>query len=174
MCKTRSFTVALNIGIRYIRVSTIFFPVADRLNLIYYWSILNTAMNAKILRDSRTISLALLSSLLVVAVTGGIGPQEAKSQNATTTGTANQTGGATTQNQTGTALENLTRSDFEPVTSAMNSARDWITGNSTQDAYSSLNDAENVLFRVAEQEGPTASSNHSRYDRSDTEPYRRC
>ena len=130
-------------------------------------------MNAKILRDSRTISLALLSSLLVVAVTGGIEPQEAKSQNATTTGTANQTGGATTQNatttgtanqtggattqnQTGTALENLTRSDFEPVTSALNSARDWITGNSTQDAYSSLNDADNVLFRVAEQEGPTA------------------
>ena len=148
-------------------------------------------MNAKILRDSRTISLALLSSLLVVAVTGGIEPQEAKSQNATTTGTgnqtggattqnatttgtgnqtggattqnatttgtANQTGGATTQNQTGTALENLTRSDFEPVTSALNSARDWITGNSTQDAYSSLNDADNVLFRVAEQEGPTAA-----------------
>jgi hypothetical protein len=114
-------------------------------------------MNAKILRDSRTISLALLSSLLVVAVTGGIEPQEAKSQNATTTGTSNQTGGATTQNQTGTALENLTRSDFEPVTSALNSVRDWITGNSTQDAYSSLNDADNVLFRVAEQEGPTAA-----------------
>ena len=42
-------------------------------------------MNAKILRDSRTISLALLSSLLVVVVaTGGIEPQEVKSQNATT------------------------------------------------------------------------------------------
>lgn len=113
-------------------------------------------MNAKILRDSRTISLALLSSLLVVAVTGGIESQEAKSQNATT-GTANQTGGATTQNQTRTALANLTRADLAPVTSALNSARDWITGNSTQDAYSSLNDADNVLFRVAEQEGPTAA-----------------
>ena len=116
-------------------------------------------MNAKILRDSRTISIAILSSLLVVvAVTGGIEPQEAKSQNATTTGTANQTGGATTQNQTCTALANLTRGDFEPVTSALNSARDSITRNSTQDAYSSLNDADNALFRIAEQEGPSATA----------------
>lgn len=72
----------------------------------------------------RTISLALISSLLVaVALAGGIEFQGVTSQNATTTGTANQTGGATAQNQTGTALENLTRADFGPITSALNSAR---------------------------------------------------
>jgi hypothetical protein len=115
-------------------------------------------MNAKILRDSRTISIALLSSLLViVAAIGGIEPQEVKSQNATT-GTANQTGGATAQNQTGTVLANLTRADFGPVLSALNSARDSIGGNSTQDAYFSLNFADNALFRTALQEDPSATA----------------
>ena len=51
----------------------------------------------------------------------------------------------------------MTRADFGPVLSALNSARDWITGNSTQDAYSSLNYADNVLFRIALQEDPTAA-----------------
>jgi hypothetical protein len=116
-------------------------------------------MNAKILKESRTISLALLSSLLVaVALAGGIEFQGVTSQNATTTGTANQTGGATAQNQTGTALENLTRADFGPITSALNSARQSMYGNSTQDAYFSLNFADNGLFRTALQEGPNATA----------------
>ena len=83
-------------------------------------------MNAKIPKELGTNSLALLSSLLVVAaVTGGIGLQEATSQNATTTG------GTATQNQTSIALANLTRADFEPVTSALNSARESLMANAT-------------------------------------------
>ena len=114
-------------------------------------------MNTNIPKDVGTISLAVLSSLLVlVTATGGIGLHEATSQNATTT-TANQTGGATTQNQTGTALGNLTRGDFEPVTSALNSARQSLMENATEDAYFSLNFADNALFRAAENEGPSAS-----------------
>jgi hypothetical protein len=111
-------------------------------------------MSVKILKDSRTIALALISSLLVaVAATSGIEPQEATSQNATTTGTANQTTGATSQNQTGAALANLTRADFGPVISALNSARQSIHGNATQEAYFSLSYADNALFRNALQEG---------------------
>lgn len=114
-------------------------------------------MNTNIPKDVGTISFAVLSSLLViVTATSGIGLYEATSQNATTT-TANQTGGATTQNQTSTALANLTRADFEPVTSALNSARESLMANETQDAYFSLNFADNALFRAAENEGPSAS-----------------
>jgi hypothetical protein len=116
-------------------------------------------MSAKILKDSRTISLALLSTLLVaVAATGGTEPQIVTSQNATSTGPANQTSGATTQNQTGTAPANLTRFDFGPVTSALNSARQSIYENLTQDAYFSLSYADNALFRTALQEGPSATA----------------
>jgi hypothetical protein len=114
-------------------------------------------MSAKILKDSQIISLALLSSLLV-AVAATPQPQEATSQNATTTGTVNQTTGATSQNQTGAALANLTRADFGPVTSALNSARESIYGNATQDAYFSLSYADNALFRTASQEGPPATA----------------
>ena len=114
-------------------------------------------MNTNIPKDVGTISLAVLSSLLVlVTATAGIGLHEATSQNATTT-TANQTGGATTQNQTGTALANLTRAEFEPVESALNSARQSLMENATEDAYFSLNFADNALFRAAEIEGPSAS-----------------
>src|SRR5829696_6774622 len=117
----------------------------------------NIAMNTNIPKDIGTISLAVLSSLLVlVTATGGIGLHEATSQNATTT-TTNQTGGATTQNQTSTALANLTRADFEPVTSALNSARDSLMANATEDAYFSLNFADNALFRIADDEGPSAT-----------------
>ena len=117
----------------------------------------NIAMNTNIPKDIGTISLAVLSSLLVlVTATGGIGLHDATSQNATTT-TANQTGGATTQNQTSTALANLTRADFEPITSALNSARESLMENATGDAYFSLNFADNALFRAAEIEGPSAS-----------------
>jgi len=116
-------------------------------------------MNAKIPKELGTNSLALLSSLLVVAaVTGGIGLQEATSQNATTTGTANQTGGTATQNQTSIALANLTRADFESVTDALNSARESLMQNATQDAYFSLNFADNALFRAAVEEGPSATA----------------
>jgi hypothetical protein len=110
-------------------------------------------MNSKSL-ELGTISLAMLSGLLAVAgVTGGIGFEEATSQNATTT--ANQTG-TTTQNQTSSALANLTRADFEPVTSAMNSARESLIDNATQEAYFSMNFADNALFRTAIEEGPSA------------------
>ena len=78
-------------------------------------------MNIKITKNRGTISIALISGLLiVVAVTGGIKPQEVTSQNATA-GVANQTGGIGTQNQTQMALANLTRAELEPVTSALNS-----------------------------------------------------
>jgi hypothetical protein len=116
------------------------------------------SMSNKILKDSRMVSIALLSSLLVVVATGGTEPQEVTSQNTTTAGTANQTGGATAQNQTGTALANLTRADFGPVTSALNSARQSIYGNLTQDAYFSMSYADNALFRTALQEGPSATA----------------
>ena len=110
-------------------------------------------MNAKIPKELGTNSLALLSSLLVVAaVTGGIGLQEATSQNATTTG------GTATQNQTSIALANLTRADFESVTDALNSARESLMQNATQDAYFSLNFADNALFRAAVEEGPSATA----------------
>ena len=117
----------------------------------------NIIMNTNIPKDVGTISLAVLSSLLVlVTATSGIGLHEATSQNATTT-TANQTGGATTQNQTSTALANLTRADFEPVTSALNSARDSLMANATEEAYFSLNFADNALFRAADDAEASAS-----------------
>jgi hypothetical protein len=117
-------------------------------------------MNAKKPKELRKIPLALLSSLVVVvAIAGGLGLQQATSQNATTTaGATNQTGGTTTQNQTSTALVNLTRSDFDSVTSAMNSARESLTQNATEDAYFSLNFADNALFRTAQEEGPSATA----------------
>ena len=134
------------------------FTVAYWLNRYILAAGSNITMNTNIPKDVGTISLAVLSSLLVlVTATGGIGLHEATSQNATTT-TANQTGGATTQNQTGTALANLTRGDFEPVTSALNSARESLMANATEDAYFSLNFADNALFRTADNaEGPSAS-----------------
>jgi hypothetical protein len=113
--------------------------------------------NTNIPKDVGTISFAVLSSLLaIVTAMSGIGLHDATSQNATTT-TANQTGGATTQNQTSTALANLTRADFEPVTSALNSARESLMANATEDAYFSLSFADNALFRAADDEGPSAS-----------------
>jgi hypothetical protein len=54
---------------------------------------------------------------------------------------------------------NLTRADMEPVTSALNSARDSLLGNGTlQDAYTSLNDADVALFRIAQDEGHSATT----------------
>jgi hypothetical protein len=114
-------------------------------------------MNIKISKNCGTISIALISSLLiVVAVTVGIEPQEGTSQNATT-GVFNQTGETGSQNQTQMALANLTRADLGPVTSALDSARDSILNNSSQDAYSFLNDAGDALFRTAIGEGPSAT-----------------
>ena len=55
------------------------------------------------------------------------------------------------------ALANLTRADLENVTSALDSARDSILGNSSQEAYTFLNDADNALFRTAIGEGPSAT-----------------
>ena len=102
-------------------------------------------------------SIAILSSLLIsIAVTGGIEPQEATSQNVTDIFTLpSETG---TQNQTQMALENLTRADMGPVTSALNSARDSLLGNSSQDAYTFLNDADDAMFRIAQGEGPSAAT----------------
>jgi hypothetical protein len=119
-------------------------------------------MNMKISKNCGTISIALISSLLiVVAVTVGIEPQEVTSQNATDvfslngeTGSQNQT---QTQNQTQMTLANLTRADLGPVTSALDSSRDSILGNSSQDAYTFLNDADDALFRTAIGEGPSAT-----------------
>jgi hypothetical protein len=112
---------------------------------------------------SNLISFAILSSLLTsVAVIGGIEPQEATSQFAPQdvpqiggSGTQNQTQVA--PNQTQVALANLTRVDMEPVTGALNSTREAILGNSSQDAYTSLNDADDALFRLAQGEGPSAA-----------------
>jgi hypothetical protein len=112
-------------------------------------------------------SIVVLASLLisVVAVTSGIEPQEVTSQFTPQDlsqmggmGTQNQTQTApATQNQTQTAPANLTRADMGPVTSALNSARDSLLGNGTlQDAYTSLSDAENALFRIAQDKGPSA------------------
>jgi hypothetical protein len=110
-------------------------------------------MNTKIPKDIGTIPIGVLLSLLVVvAATGGIGFQEVMSQNATTASTGNQTGGTTAQNQTSMALANLTRADFGPVTSALNSARDSLMQNATQGAFFSLNFADNALFRTADEE----------------------
>jgi hypothetical protein len=114
-------------------------------------------MEIKILKEvAAAFSFAILSSLLVsVAVTGGIEPQEVASQNATDVFQIGQTG---TQNQTQMALSNLTRADMEPVTIALNSARDSLLGNSSQDAYTFLNDADDALFRIAQGEGPSATT----------------
>jgi hypothetical protein len=115
-------------------------------------------------------TIAILSSLLIsVAVTGGIEPQEATSQNLTdiftlpqnqntTSGPFNTTSQTGPQNQTQMALSNLTRADMEPVTSALNSARDSLLGNSSQDAYTFLNDADDAMFRIAQGEGPSAAT----------------
>ena len=110
-------------------------------------------------------SIAILSGLLiVVVVTVGIEPQEVTSQNPTVnpfvpygeTGAQNET---QTQNQTQMALANLTRADMEPVTSALNSARDSLLGNGTlQDAYTSLNDADDSLFKIAQDKDPSATT----------------
>ena len=108
-------------------------------------------------------SIAILSSLLIsVAVIGGIEPHEVTSQtnleafSRMGTATQNQTG---TQNQTQMALANLTQADMEPVTSALNSARDSLLGNGTlQDAYASLNDADVALFRIAQDKSPSATT----------------
>jgi hypothetical protein len=115
------------------------------------------------------ISFAILSSSLVlVAITGGIEPQEVTSQftgqdvfQSNNTGTQTQMAPNQTQmapNQTQMALANLTRADMEPVTGALNSTREAILGNSNQDAYTSLNDADNALFRIAQDEGPLATT----------------
>ena len=127
--------------------------------VIYYWVTSILAMNIKISKNCGTISIALISSLLiVVAITVGIEPQEGTSQNATMlSGVFNQTGETGSQNQTQMALANLTRADLGPVRSALDSARDSILNNSSQDAYSFLNDAGDALFRTAIGEGPSAT-----------------
>jgi hypothetical protein len=111
-------------------------------------------MEIKISKDvAAAFSFAILSSLLVsVAVTGGIEPQEVTSQSEDVF----QIGQTGTQNQTQVALSNLTRADMEPVTSALNLAREAILANSSQDAYTSLNDADDALFRTALGQGSSA------------------
>ncbi len=121
-------------------------------------------MQNTILKDSGTISVALISSLLImVAVTVGIEPQEVTSQNATDvltitgeTSSQNQTQ-VTSQNATQIALANLTRADLGSVTSALDSARDSILNFSSQDAYTFLNDADDALFQTATGEGSSAT-----------------
>jgi hypothetical protein len=114
-------------------------------------------MNIKISTDCGTISIALISSMLiVVAVTVGIEPQEVTSQNATTD-PFSLTGETGSQNQTQMPPANLTRADLGSVTTALDSARDSILNNSSQDAYSFLNDADDALFRTAIGEGHSAT-----------------
>jgi hypothetical protein len=79
-----------------------------------------------------------------------------QNQNTTTSGPFSPTGQTGTQNQTQMALENLTRADFAPFTSALDSARNSILTNSSQDAYTSLNDADDALFITALGKGPSA------------------
>jgi hypothetical protein len=125
----------------------------------------NTAMNIKTTKDFGTNSVALISILLiVVAVTEGIRPLEATSQNATDafarmgeTGSQIQAQEVTSQNATQMALANLTRADLEPVTSALDSARNSLLNNSSQEAYTFLNDADDALFKTAMGEGPSAT-----------------
>jgi hypothetical protein len=79
------------------------------------------------------------------------------------TGTQNQTpfllpGETGAQNQTQMVLANLTRADMEPVTSALSLTRDSILGNSSQEAYTFLTDAEDALFRTALGKGPSATT----------------
>jgi hypothetical protein len=102
-------------------------------------------------------SIAVLASLLIsiVAVTSGIEPQEVTSQ--FTPQDVSPTGGMGTQNQTQTAPANLTRADLGPVTTALDSARDSILNNSSQEAYTFLNDADDALFTTAIGEGPSAT-----------------
>jgi hypothetical protein len=115
-------------------------------------------MNITISKNSGTISIVLISGLLiVVAVTVGIEPQEVTSQNATDIFSLNGETGTQNQTQTQMVLANLTRADLGPVTSALNSARDSMLGNSSQDAYTFLNDADDALFRTAIGEGPSAT-----------------
>ena len=131
-------------------------------------------MNIKVINGVGTVSIALLSGLLIiVAAMVAVEPQEVTSQNVTDiftlpseSGTQNQnttasgpfspTGQTDTQNQTQMVLENLTRADFSTVTSALDSARDSILANSSQDAYTSLSDANDALFITALGKGPSA------------------
>jgi hypothetical protein len=129
-------------------------------------------MQYTISKDRKTISIILISSLLiVVTATVGLEPQEVTSQNATDlstimgeAGSQNQTQIGSqnqtqigSQNQTQMALANLTRADLGPVTSALDSARDSILNFSSQDAYTSLNDADDALFQTAIGKGPSAT-----------------
>jgi hypothetical protein len=142
-------------------------------------------MDIKVTNDVGTVSIALFSGLLiVVAAIGIVEPQKAVgqaeevfSENATLaqemeggSPSANQTTAPTpptdspftlfgetgTQNQTQVALANLTRADFALVTSALDSARDSILTNSSQDAYTFLNDADDELFKTALAKDPSA------------------
>jgi hypothetical protein len=79
-----------------------------------------------------------------------------QNQNTATGGSISPTGQTGTQNQTQMALANLTRADFAFVTGALDSARDSILVNSSQDAYTSLNDADDELFKTALAKGPSA------------------
>jgi hypothetical protein len=79
-----------------------------------------------------------------------------QNQNTTASGPFSPTGQTDTQNQTQMVLENLTRADFSTVTSALDSARDSILANSSQDAYTSLSDANDALFITALGKGPSA------------------
>ena len=122
-------------------------------------------MNTKISKDCKTISIALISSLLIaVTVTVGLEPQEVSSQHATDlstlmggTGFQNQTQ-IGSQNQTQMALANLTRADLGPVASALDSARDSILNYSSVDAYTFLSDADDALFQTAIGKGPSATN----------------
>jgi hypothetical protein len=113
-------------------------------------------MNIKISKNCGTIFIALISSLLIViAVTVGIEPQEVASQNVSDIFTLPSETGS--QNQTQMVPANLTRADLGPVTTALDSARDSILNNSSLEAYTFLNDADNALFRTAIEEGPSAT-----------------
>jgi hypothetical protein len=51
----------------------------------------------------------------------------------------------------------LTRADLEPVTSALDTARNSMLNNSSQDAYTFLNDADDALFTTAIGEDSSAT-----------------
>jgi hypothetical protein len=139
-------------------------------------------MDFKKTNDIVTVSIVLLSGLLiVVAAIGIVEPQNAVGQAeevfsgnttfAQESTLANQTEAPTqptanpfplpsetgSQNQTQMAPANLTRADLGPVTTALDSARDSILNNSSLEAYTFLNDADDALFRTAIEEGPSAT-----------------
>jgi hypothetical protein len=111
-------------------------------------SIMNTSGNAY--RPILPIGILLSFLLLSATSIGTMNLQGTNAQNATTT--ANQTGAATTQNQT-TVLANLTNSDFDPIRENLAAAREAMQDDDPVLAYRGLGWADNEVFILAGDQG---------------------